>query len=318
MTDAPPKVPRHPLYLDVPMMTSFLAYLEGGVAAKIEQVTTATADATKQKEGGAGLKTPSIMGLLGVDISGKLAATSSTNSSEELRVARQHTSASLFNVLHDQLRSGALLHSLSTSDQLDGLAAGDIVELSGRYEGNPLEDLLAMMNQLLPYIDVDESNRTPEGNGSAKRSGNPARKAAAGKAPDPATAAAEAAKSASNAGIQLFRQMHRDVQESPVSDVVLRTESGLRVVATVAREFFTTEVSAMLKASNATVVGKVTSVERTDPINLTRRTVLGAMDSDQARQMLLSIGESEDFNFAVTDPIVEAPTLQLMPLAIYI
>jgi hypothetical protein len=74
----------------------------------------------------------------------------------------------------------------------------------------------------------------------------------------------------------------------------------------------------MLRASSATAVGKVTSVEQDNPINLTRRTALGAMEGEQARRMLLAIGELEEFNLTVTDLIVEAPTLQLMPLAIFI
>lgn len=332
--DATGAPPRHPLYLDVPMMTSFLAYLEGGVADTLERVSTSKADVSKQKEGGAGVKVPSVFSILGFDASGRMASTTASGTVDEFKIARQHTSASLFNLLYDELQAQSMIKTFGGSaDDLSELRIGDLVELDGRYTGNPLEDLLAVVNQFLRYFASDGTDDTSSADigprEAAKRSGNPAKKSQAGRLTAEAVAAQEAARlqaeerAAQQAeqafGLVVAQQMLVEVQGSPVADVVLKTESDLRIVATVAREFLTDQVSALLRSSNATILGKVTALAgEGEAINLTRRTVMGALGGEQVREILNSATGSEGFAWNTEDPIVSGPTAQVMPLAIYI
>jgi hypothetical protein len=63
----------HPLYLDVPMMVSFLAALEGsGVAFEGEELATAGTTGSKTKEGGGRIGLPAIGALFGIDLSGRI------------------------------------------------------------------------------------------------------------------------------------------------------------------------------------------------------------------------------------------------------
>lgn len=313
--------PRHPLYLDVPMMTSFLAYLEGGVAESLERISTSKDDISRQREGGAGLKVPSVFSMLGFDASGRMASTTASGSTDEVKIARQHTSASLFNLLYDQLQAESMLKTFGgAAEDLSTLVIGDLVQVTGRYVGNPLEDVLAVVNQLLPYFapDASTSAREASSHREAGRSGNPAKKAAA-RPRTPEELAAQAAEESSRFGMAVVQQMYVEIQSSSVSDVMLRTDSGLRIVATVAREFLTEQVAAMLRSSHATVLGKITALPgESESINLTRRTAMGAMDGEQARDILNSFTGDDGMAWNTEDPIVNGPTAQIMPLAIYI
>jgi hypothetical protein len=327
--DATATPPRHPLYLDVPMMTSFLAYLEGGVADSLERVSTSKADTSSQREGGAGAKIPSILSFVGLDLSGRMASTAASGMVDEFKIARQHTSASLFNLLYDNLHAQSMVKKFEGGPEgLSQLTIGDLIEVQGRYVGNPLEDLLALLSQMLPYFAPDEtgaSHSDERRTSSAGRSGNPAKRAQSRPATAEELAAQELARQQQEAeensalGFRLMQQMYLDVQASTVSDVVLRTESSVRIVATVAREFLTEQVSALLRSSNATILGKVTALlSESDSVNLTRRTVLGAMNGEQARDLLNGATGPEGFAWNSEDPIVFGPTAQVMPLAIYI
>ena len=208
-----------------------------------------------------------------------------------------------------------------TGPGLADLAIGDLVEV---HIGNPLEDFLVVVHQLLPYFadDTDSDTTSQDANSgkNARKSGNPAKKAAA--APAEELAADEAAKQAQQAqrfGIAVMRQMYVEIQESTVSDVMLKTDSGVRIVATVAREFLTEQVAAMLRSSYATILGKVTALPGdSESINLTRRTAMGAMDGEQARQVLNSFTGTEAQEWNPEDPIVLGPTAQIVPLAIHV
>lgn len=318
--------PRHPLYLDVPMMTSFLAYLEGGVADSVEQVSMSKADSSRQRDGGGGLKAPSVFGLLGLDLSGRISSTDASGSTEEVKIARLHTSASLFNLLYDRLHGESMVKAFDGNEEhLNTLTNGDLVEVDGRYEGNPLEDVLAVFNQIIPYVWPEDSEpagpRDSKSEKATRRSGNPAKKSqgthtALGAQLDRTS---EDSDEDQQIGVRLIQQMHTEVRGSSVSDVVLKTESDLRIVATVAREFLTDQVSAMLRSSQVTVLGKVTAIaDHSESINLTRRTVMGAFDGDQARQMLSDATSGGGLMMNSADPIVTGPTIQVMPLAIYV
>src|SRR4051794_36353767 len=93
---------RYPLYLDVPMMVSFLATLQNGVSfeEKIQMRTGSKRQTSGSSEVGAqGPSIPGLASLLSFDLRGKLSIERGNERSEELEVVRQHTEASLFNRL---------------------------------------------------------------------------------------------------------------------------------------------------------------------------------------------------------------------------
>ncbi len=168
----------------------------------------------------------------------------------------------------------------------------------------------------------------------AERSGNPAVKAEAGALQDQArekvTEAEQMAQAAvaavqplvelqnQNRGLGMMVQMRDDLANASVHDEVLNGPQ-LKAVLTMSSEFFTDATSAFLRAGIFTAVGKVTRILGPDEqVNLLRRTVLAAAGTDFARSLIENAASSEDFNIATFDPIIEAPAIQVLPLAVYI
>src|ERR1700680_4428832 len=87
----------YPVYLDVPMLISFLAALEGGVSLEDQSTSRLSRSSGSEREGKIRAGLPSILSLLSLDMSGRLSAKSEDQTGEETVAVRRHTEASLFN-----------------------------------------------------------------------------------------------------------------------------------------------------------------------------------------------------------------------------
>jgi hypothetical protein len=89
----------YPLYLDVPMMTSFVAALGDGVAygSDITRIQQEQKDRGAEAEAGAGVPGAAILSsLFNFDLRGRITGNSSVGSNEEIMIIRKHTESSLF------------------------------------------------------------------------------------------------------------------------------------------------------------------------------------------------------------------------------
>ncbi|MFD5065853.1 hypothetical protein [Streptomyces sp. NPDC058394] len=308
----------HPLYLDVQMMVSFLAHLEGGVYLSSEQ--TVQSEAFKQGRPSE-LKLPSLGALLGLEASLSGERGDRIGETAETRVARHHTAASLFNGLYGFLQEDGTIISLNSHEDLARVGAGDFVKLSGRYAGNPLEEMLAVFSQLTAYMgDMAQSVEGELAQRSAKKkSGNPAmRESASQQEPHPwAESAAQFHQLEKSVEMRIIKKMKEELESSPVHDVVLETPTGIKAVLTVASEYYDSSVAEKLSSGDFAVLGKVTRIlSEGEYINLSRRTVVGKMgeegDSFASTMTALSV-----FNLS-TEPLVRYPAVQILPMAIFI
>ena len=119
-------------------------------------------------------------------------------------------------------------------------------------------------------------------------------------------------------GIQMMLRMAEDIAKVPVHDLLLRTPTGLQVVLTVSSEYYSAATNEYLRAGKFKIIGKVTRiVNDRDVINLTRRTFLGAADSEMVQELVANV-RSGKLKLDVADPIVAAPAVQVLPMAIFI
>src|SRR5450631_1384795 len=168
----------HPIYLDLPMMLSFLAHIEGGVSFSESETTTDTGVRDRVLKARAGLRAKLwTVGEAGLD--GESTSQKREETASESRTERHHTGASLFNVLYYYLREDSLVVDLDSPGQLDSLVSGDLVEVHGDYLGNPIENVLAFFNTVLPYVTDGQPPAAPTHleTASGHRSGNPAKRA---------------------------------------------------------------------------------------------------------------------------------------------
>lgn len=300
----------HPLYLDVPMMISFLAALEGGgVAFEGEELARAATaeDRSKGASGRVGL--PAISALFGIDLTGRLESGSKEEESRETKVLRRHTESSLFNLLRHRLLAEQRVRHISDATD-EAIQTGDLVELEGDYIGNALQGIVDLFLKLLPYTDLEEEAKQRKKN--PKKSGNPAVRAEAASQnsddeDDPASV------------LRMMRIVHDDLESSAVEDVVLQGSSDFQAVLTLSREFLPAETQQQMMAARLRVLGKVSRVLHDgEIINLTRRTALGVTGPSAAQELVSSVMDLGEGHFSFGDPVVEAPALQIQPVAVFL
>lgn len=314
----------HPLYLDVQMMVSFLAFLEGGVYVSTEETTQREKSKEGKGGGGAKVKLPSLGALLGMEASLNAEVGGRVGETAEIKVARHHTAASLFNALRGHL-AGAVsiqIHKVEKEADLASLSSGDFVESSGRYTGNPLEKTLAVMAKFLEYIQLitEAEERIRQRASSARRSGNPQTRAGSspGQPPGGLSDFTEQFRQFQDSPeMGVMQKLKEEIEASPIQDVVLRTRSGLQVILTVSSEYYNQSVGEWLDSGDFTVLGKVTRVLNPDEsINLSRRTVIGSMDD--GGEMVASMGAGLPFVGDSQSAVVSYPAVQVLPMAIYV
>jgi hypothetical protein len=335
------------------MMISFLAALRNGVAFEDTAIRRDTLTTTRDRSLGAKVRLPALGSLLGFDASGRMGRNEQEQASEEIQAIRQHTAASLFNALYDALIDGELLKYVGRAADLPEMSTGDVVEISGDFVGNPLEPVVAFFKQALPYFDMAEEGEAPPSidieavqaeaaiasaqaddlkarAAKAERSGNPAMQAQALAFRQQAHAAqthATAQQMSVDArlehrnqmlGIKMINQVGEDLATTPVQDTVIIADD-FKAVLTMSAEFFTDTTRAHLRAGAFRAVGKVTRV--LDPgheVNLLRRTVLGAAGAEFGRGLLRSVVEDGSLQIETFDPIIAAPAIQVLPLAVFV
>lgn len=297
----------HPLYLDVPMMISFLAALEGGgVAFEGEESARRSAGDERAREGGGRIGLPAISALFGIDLTGRLSSGSKEEESRETKVLRRHTEASLFNLLRYRLLSEERVRHVSDLSK-EEIGPGDLVEFGGEYIGNALQDIVDMFFKLLPYSDIEEEAEKQKKN--RKKSGNPA-----------VRAAAEQQQAADEGDamtiLRMFRIVHDDLETSKVEDVVLKGTNA-QAVLTLSRDYLAAETQQQMVSARLHVIGKVSRVlQGSETVNLMRRSALGLMGPEVAEELVESATNLG--SVSIGHPIVKAPAVQIQPLAVFL
>lgn len=295
----------HPVYLDVPMLVSFVAAVEGGVAFGSEETEKgATAqDRSREVAGRTKAGFPLLGALVGMDASGRYGRRDQEQESKETKIVRQHTEASLFNLLRHELEREGRITMIESKDQLEELEVGQLVEISGEIVGNPLEQMLELFLQILPYLgyDVEEltkpkKQKQKQANRENPRSGNPARRAAANESLGNQGGGNQDELSQEDI-FGLFATMRQDLDKSSIRDLVLLGEKDLRAVLTLSTEFLTGTAAEYLLGGRFSVVGKLTRVlNEGESINLTRRTALGLGGPALVRGMVNDLRGTESLS----------------------
>ena len=147
----------YPLYLDVPMMTSFVAALEDGIAygSDVTQMKNQRRTVASEGEGKAGAGIPG-MGifstLLNIDLRGKIQGEQAAGSDEEVRLVRRHTEASLFMRLRHTLANDNRILQIQELDDLRQLENAEqeyLVEIRGQISRSPLHESLETVFRML-------------------------------------------------------------------------------------------------------------------------------------------------------------------------
>lgn len=333
----------HPLYLDVPMLTSFVASIEGGVAYESEVLRRLTAGTVVDRERAARLGISAISSLVGLGVSGSRSEEEKAEEQEEVKLLRTHTAASLFVLLRDALTRSQEITVLSGPADLDRVVEGQLIEFQGAFLGNPLEEALAWVDRALPFVSLaqagafsalDQSAGSSEGSempattGTVASSGSKQTRQAKQKqrprpapVPDqnPAAQALASLPPELQAVVMLLGTLQLDLQNAAVLDVVLRGSTGLHAVLTLSRDYLQARDLQLLRGARPTVLGKVTAIATDRPMNLVRRSAFGMMGGDEMIvEAFEGIREISVLAAETPEPLIKPPCMQILPLAVFV
>lgn len=313
----------HPLYLDVPMMTSFLAAIEDGIAygssVKLIQATQRQLGTAGEAE--AGIPSLGILSsVLNLSLRGKIEKNQTTDDNEEVEQVRKHTEASLFMRLRSILQEDKQIIVVNDDSDLSRVEHGSLVEATGQIFRSPAGEALDAAFRVMSMLGL----RVPEeaALSSQKQGGRQG-----GRQSQPQMDALEELTQALERPTSdfLLRFMHRlrdDLTKSKIVDVVMKlpNSKNLSIVIAVSSEFLHEGDFEHLLSGQYTVLGKATRVLRNEGmINLYSRSTLSSLLGEKKMQEAVDVLQE---NFVNSDTKrsehIFPPAIQLIPLAIFV
>jgi hypothetical protein len=311
----------HPIYLDTPMLVSFLAALDDGVSYTSEVAERQAEGRKSGGEGSANVKLPSLASLLGLSLSasGKYARDKTSDQSTESKFVREHTSASLFNRLRSRLHSDGLVVTVNDGSSLASMKAGSLIETAGRFSPDPMRTIVDFTKNIWPYIEGNRQNSAARSRNRSQRRNLPPHEREVIAAAERTAAEEEEAQAQTMRMVQI---VENELGASPVVDLVLHQKSFSGIV-TANREYFGSEVAASLVGGQFSLIGKVTAVDSSEDARtpIIRRGALGTVLSTAVVPLLQSMRDAwaeGGADVEIPDAYINGPYIQVIPLAIFV
>lgn len=297
----------HPIYLDVPMLVSFAAAIEGGLSFGVE----VTEESTKSKSAEATIAGRFGLGTLfnrfldsSVEASagGEIADTAHAVRKE----ARAHTEASVAILLYDRLRrSGGYIIDPQGLEELESVEPGALVEVAGTIEKNAIDamvDYIDAFTILAQMGSTTMSDPTPGPGG-----GRPRRVTTDGVIP---------------AGLrQLLDSLDQDRKRTPISNVLLRCSipASANAIVTLRTENLRDLTLSELHKNSVRVLGKVTRViPEGHIVSPFENYGMALIKPEVLEAALRPIVATENMNMHFSEVQLMGPAVQILPLMVFV
>ena len=143
----------YPIYLDTPMMTAFLASLEGGVAEEANIESKLTGSTEKSKKASFKVKVSELISsVIGASAEAELSKRVSDSLDSQYKSTIKFPNATLFIRLRNLLIEQNIIKKVESSKNFDKISIGDIVEIQGLAKPNPSFELRNIVTQLMPVV----------------------------------------------------------------------------------------------------------------------------------------------------------------------
>ena len=233
--------------------------------------------------------------------------------------AIHYLATGLFAALHRYTLEKGILRVVGSAVDLEGVERGDLVEMAGTCIGNPFEDLLGFYGTVIPKILEQEATRLAllEQLKSRARPTPKSRAAGAGQVATDSLIEEMSEGGTDELAARLILDLVDDVRRSPVRDLVLDAGDHAGVV-TLATRLTSADTALTMRGTWVRVVGKVVSLAGEDRgIDLAVRTTLGMLGGEMTSDLVQS-ARTGPYQVAVGDPVIGAPAVQLIPLALLV
>lgn len=292
----------HPIYLDVPMLVSFAAAMQGGLALEAEVTAEKkSAGATSANASGKFSANKLVQALVDTNASIEGTGNLSSESHELRKESRAYTEASIAILLYHQLQqnNGYIIQPKSIKD-LSKLSPGTLVEVGGTLEKNAVDAVI----DYIDAIDILSGLASPQ----TQTQLSPKGKVNTVKKP--------------KSEIGMIRDLlDQDRKRTPLSNVVVRCSEpeNLNVVVTLRTENLRDLTLSELDKNNVRVVGKITRIiPEGKKMGTFENYGLALLQPELLNEAFSHITSAEQLVAELTDVQVEGPALQMLPLMVFV
>ena len=290
----------HPIYLDVPMLVSFAAAIQGGLALKSEVTaekgaTRATAATASGKIGLSQL----FQKLFDASVSTELTGERASETHELRKESKAHTEASIAILLYHQLQqAGGYIIQPNDIDDLQAYGPGSLVEVKGTVEKNAVDSVIDYIDAVSILSSFD-TPQTSQQYGKSKKHGKGAK-----------------------SEIECIRDaLDSDRKRTPISNIVVRCSepAKLNVVVTLRTENLRDLTLSELHKNSVSIVGKVTRVIGKDEAMSTFENYgMAMLPPAMLKDIFGSLTKQEDIITEFSDVQIHGPAFQILPLMVFV
>lgn len=291
----------HPIYLDVPMLVSFAAAVQGGLALESEVTAEkkGSGSTSANASGKFGLS-KLFQALVDTSASVELAGKISNESNEIRKESKSYTEASIAIILYHQLlQSGDYIVKLESVEDIQKYTPGTLVEVAGTVEKNAVDAVI----DYLDAADILSRMATPEVQPQLKGKG-----ASQNKSPQ------------SEIG-RIREALDQDRKRTPISNVVVRCSEpeDLNVVVTLRTDNLRDLTLSELHRNNVRIVGKITrSINKGEVMSSFENYGMAMLQPQLLNAVFSQITNIEGIVAEFTDVQVQGPAFQILPLMIFV
>lgn len=290
----------HPIYLDVPMLVSFAAATQGGLA--LESEVTAEKGATSSTSGTASAKlgfSQLFQKLFDASVSVEVTGEQAEDKRESRKESKAHTEASIAILLYHQLqKTGNYIIRPKTIDDLKAYGPGTLVEVTGSVEKNAVDSMIDYMDAVNILSSLD-TQQAAQQHGKGKHRGRTGK-----------------------SDLERFRDaLDSDRKRTPISNIVVRCSepADLNVVVTLRRANLRDLTLSELHKNSVSVVGKVTRVIGKDEVMSSFENYgMAMMEPTMLKEIFDGLGEQKDVITEFSDIQVSGPAFQILPLMVFV
>ena len=299
----------HPIYLDIPMLVSFAAAIEGGLSFGTEVTHEASSSTSVGAEGGVKFGLSHLFSQF-FDVSADVQAHGNREGQERSveKSSRSHTEASVAILLYDRLRKDSeYIVDLQTLNDAKQVKPGELVEISGTVEKNAIDAMIDCIDALSILISSSSNEQLTSSTSANKKASR---------------AASNRNKNQTQGPLGNIRDaLDDDRKRTPISNVLLRcsTPSNVTAVVTLRTENLRDLTLSELHKNSVRVLGKVTRVvEQGDSMSSFENYGMALIEPDTLQELFDKLRNNDKVVLDLSEAQVQGPALQVLPLMVFV
>lgn len=282
-----------PIYLDVPMLVSFAAALQGGLSFGAEVTEEQARGSSLEKSKTAKLGVSNLFSsLFEASLAADSAESNQNSSNKVTRESKSHTEASVAILLYDEFaKSDTYLSHPQSLDDIQSIRPGSLIEVSGVLRKNAVDAVIDYADAISILSRLDGS----KANGKKRDVNDPVK--------------------------NIRSALDEDRKRTPISNVHLECvePKGLQVLITLRTENLRDLTLSELHKNSVRVVGKVTRIIKGDEyVSSFENYGMGMMDPDRLSEIFSGLEDVPEMVADFSPVQVRGPAIQILPLMIFV